>query len=84
MDRHAVVNAILYQLKNGSQWRDLPGDLPKWQTVYSQLRRWKIGGVWDEVLRALAQAERARHKKRIPDLVVRRFYVRQKYGDGEA
>ena len=63
VDRQAVVNAMLYQLKNGCQWRDLPSDLPKWQTVYSQFRRWKMSGVWDEVLRALAQAERARHKK---------------------
>ncbi len=63
VDRQAVVNAILYQLKNGCQWRALPSDLPKWQTVYSQFRRWKIGGVWDKVLRALAKEERARHKK---------------------
>jgi len=36
ISRHLVVNAILYQLKNGCQWRDLPADFPKWQTVYSQ------------------------------------------------
>jgi transposase len=36
VSRHKIVNAILYQLKNGCQWRDLPSDFPKWQTVYSQ------------------------------------------------
>ena len=66
VDRQGVVNALLYQLKNGYQGRDLPSDWPKWQTVYSQFRRWKMGGVWDEILRALATAERARHKKTSP------------------
>ena len=29
-----VVNAILYMLNNGCVWRDLPGELPPWGTVY--------------------------------------------------
>ena len=63
VSRHLMVNGILYQLKNGCQWRDLPTDFPKWQTVYSQFRRWRISGVWEEVLRALAKIERQGQKK---------------------
>jgi transposase len=63
VSRHLLVNGILYQLKNGCQWRDLPGDFPKWQTVYSQFRRWRINGVWEEVLAALEKLERAGQKK---------------------
>ncbi len=63
VSRHLLVNGILYQLKNGCQWRDLPGDFPKWQTVYSQFRRWRIGGVWEEVLTALLKIERTGQKK---------------------
>ena len=63
VSRHLMVNGILYQLKNGCQWRDLPTDFPKWQTVYSQFRRWRISGVWEEVLRALAKIERTGQKK---------------------
>ncbi|MBD2767017.1 transposase [Hymenobacter sp. BT664] len=29
-----VVNGILYVLKNGCVWRDVPGDFPPWQTLY--------------------------------------------------
>lgn len=29
-----LVNAVLYVLKNGCMWRDLPGDFPPWGTVY--------------------------------------------------
>ncbi len=64
VSRHLLVNGILYQLKNGCQWRDLPSDFPKWQTVYSQFRRWRLKGAWQEVLTALAKMERAKQKKK--------------------
>ena len=61
--KHLMVNAILYQLKNGCQWRDLPDSFPNWQTVYSQFRRWRLDGTWEEVLTTLAQIERKKQKK---------------------
>ena len=64
VSRHLLVNGILYQLKNGCQWRDLPSDFPKWQTVYSQFRRWRLKGAWQEVWTALAKMERAKQKKK--------------------
>jgi len=63
ISRHQIVNAILYQLKNGCQWRDLPSDFPNWQTVYSQFRRWQLDGTWEKVLAALAKSERKTVKK---------------------
>ena len=63
ISRHQLVNAILYQLKNGCQWRDLPADFPNWSTVYSQFRRWQLAGTWQQVLAALATSERQREKK---------------------
>ncbi len=63
VSRHKIVNAILYQLKNGCQWRDLPSDFPKWQTVYSQFRRWQTDETWQSVLSALENSERAAVKK---------------------
>lgn len=63
ISRHLIVNAILYQLKNGCQWRDLPADFPNWRTVYSQFRRWQLDGTWERVLRELAQHEREAVKK---------------------
>jgi transposase len=61
--KHLMVNAILYQLKNGCQWRDLPDNFPNWQTVYSQFRRWRLDGTWEEVLTTLAKMERTKQKK---------------------
>jgi transposase len=64
ISRHEIINAILYQLKNGCQWRDLPSDFPKWQTVYSQFRRWRLNGTWKLVLAELAKIEREGIKKK--------------------
>lgn len=61
---HDILNAIFYQLKNGCQWRDLPSDFPKWSTVYSQFRRWRLNGTWERVLAALARRERETVKKK--------------------
>jgi transposase len=36
----AVFNALRYVAKTGCHWRMLPNDLPPWQVVYQQMRRW--------------------------------------------
>ncbi|MGI2325137.1 MULTISPECIES: transposase [Methylococcus] len=35
-----VVDTILYLVKLGAQWRQLPHDFPRWKAVYDHLRRW--------------------------------------------
>ena len=35
-----VFNGLLYIAKTGSQWRLLRKDLPPWEAVYPQMRRW--------------------------------------------
>jgi len=64
VSRSGIVNAIIYQLKNGCQWRDLPQDFPKWQTVYSQFRRWRKDGTWERILTELEKIEREKSKKK--------------------
>ena len=61
----AVLNAIFYVTKGGIQWRMLPINFPKWQSVYHDLRTWKRQGVWiriHDTLRARVRAKEERHK----------------------
>jgi transposase len=51
-----VLNGILWRVRTGAPWRDLPERYGNWQTVYSRFRRWQLAGIWDRVLAAL-QAE---------------------------
>lgn len=41
-----ILNAIFYVLCEGCRWRSLPGDFPKWQTVYTSDRNWRLDGTW--------------------------------------
>ncbi len=48
-DFHEVINAILYLLRTGCQWKMLPKDFPPSGTVYDYFRSWKRDGVWARV-----------------------------------
>src|SRR5437899_588960 len=63
--RREIVNAILYVLRTGCQWRYLPHDLPPWQTVYSYFRVWKQDGTWQRIHDELYQQVR-RSRQRPP------------------
>ena len=52
-----VVEGILFVLRTGTPWRDVPpGRFGSWKTLSSRFYRWEAAGVWRRVLRAL-QAE---------------------------
>jgi putative transposase len=53
-----VLNAIFYVLHTGCQWRDLPGDFPKWQSVYYHYYKWLKRDVWVQINAALCRIER--------------------------
>lgn len=55
LDHRMVVNGILWVLKTGAPWRDLPERYGKWQTVASRFYRWQKNGVWDRVFAQLQQ-----------------------------
>ena len=46
VDLREIVNAIMYVLSTGCQWRALPKDLPPRSTVYDYLDLWR----WDGTL----------------------------------
>ena len=48
-----VIDGIFYVNRSGCQWRMLPHDFPKWSTVYSYFRQWRIDGTWQTFLDAL-------------------------------
>lgn len=49
--KREFINAVLYLVKTGCQWRNLPKDFPKWKSVYTFFRRAKRKGVWDKILK---------------------------------
>lgn len=49
-----IVEGILYRLRTGVPWRDLPGCFGPWQTVWKRQRRYASDGTWDRIMVALA------------------------------
>jgi len=58
IDRREIVNAILYVVRSGCSWRQMPHDLPAWQTAYHYFRHWKLDGTWEKVMTALRKQVR--------------------------
>ena len=42
--RRSIIDAIIYLLCTGRQWRMLPNDFPPWEAVYQVFYRWREDG----------------------------------------
>jgi len=49
-DHRQVINGILWKLRTGAPWRDLPKRYGPWKTCHERLRRWTADGTWDRIL----------------------------------
>ena len=57
-EKRELVNAILYLVKTGCQWRNLPHDFPPVFTGHSFYRRARLSGLWDSILTHLVKLTR--------------------------
>ena len=66
LEMRAVVNAILYLVMSGCQWRMLPREYPAWQSVSTYFQQWRDDGTWQRIhdtLRAQLRRKAGRHKQ---------------------
>jgi transposase len=54
IDNRKMFNAMLWVLRSGAPWRDLPECYGSWSSVYSRFRRWGKAGLFDRMLAVLA------------------------------
>lgn len=52
-DPRVMLNGILWVLRTGAPWRDLPERFGKWQTVYHHFCKWRGDGTYVRILKAL-------------------------------
>lgn len=66
-----MLNALLYVIRTGCTWRDLPHDFPRWQAVYAYMRRLEEDGSFQRINNALRERERVRQGRNpFPSTVV--------------
>lgn len=59
-DHRQIINGILWILRTGAPWRDLPERYGPWATVASRFYRWRKSGLWDRLFAQVqAQADGA-------------------------
>ena len=57
-----VLEGIVFRLRTGCPWRDLPERFGPWQTAWKRHARFSKDGTWDQILAALLiQADQAGH-----------------------
>lgn len=49
-DHRTVLNGILWRLRTGAPWRELPSRYGPWQTCYDRFVRWRRDGTWERLL----------------------------------
>lgn len=52
-DHRTILNGILWILRTGAPWEDLPERYGSPKTVSSRLYRWRKAGLWDRILATL-------------------------------
>jgi len=62
--KRQILDGVLYQLKNGCNWCDLPRELPPYSTVFWHYKQWRSEGVLDTILTTLHGQVREQVKKK--------------------
>lgn len=57
VDRRMVLDGILWIMRTGSPWRDLPDEFGAWQTAWRLFDQWNGDGTLDRVLVKLRQLD---------------------------
>jgi transposase len=54
-DNRLFVDAVLWLVRAGAPWRDLPAEFGLWNSVFQRFRRWAKKGVWRRIFDALVE-----------------------------
>jgi transposase len=53
-DNRMFVEGVLWIVRTGSPWRDLPDAFGDWNSVFRRFSRWSQKGVWDRIFAAIS------------------------------
>ena len=53
MPHRQIIDGILWVLRTGCVWADVPRDFGKSKTIYNRFRRWTREGLWEQIFENL-------------------------------
>ena len=75
-----VFNGILWILRTGAPWKDMPERYPPYQTCHRRFQQWVRSGVMERILQALAEDLRDRGKIDLSECFIDGTFVPAKKG----
>ena len=54
-DNRQFINAVVWILRTGAPWRDLPPDYGDWKNTHRRFCRWRDSGVWEKLFNLFVQ-----------------------------
>ncbi|EMO63957.1 hypothetical protein LEP1GSC133_3602 [Leptospira borgpetersenii serovar Pomona str. 200901868] len=79
-DTRLILNGILWILRRGAQWKDLPERYPSYQTCHRRFQEWNRNGTMRNILRSLAQNLKERGEIDIEESFIDGTFVPAKKG----
>lgn len=58
-DHRTVIDGVMWRVRTGSPWRDVPAGYGPWKTVYNRHRLWSANGTWERLLKELQRGSDA-------------------------
>jgi transposase len=77
-----IMNAILWIMRTGAPWADLPGRYPSYQTCHRRFQQWSRDGSLKRALRALAKDLKERGDLDLEESFIDGMFVPAKKGGG--
>lgn len=79
--RRSVLNGILWVLRTGAPWADLPERYPSYQTCHRRFQQWVRSGIMRGVLEALAEDLRIQGRLDVREAFIDSSFAPAKKGD---
>ena len=57
-DNRLFVNGVLWVLRSGARWCDLPSRYGNWKSAHKRFTRWAKRGVWEQIFKMLSKDAR--------------------------
>ena len=83
-DTREEMNGVLWILRSGARWQDLPGRFPPYQTCHRRFQQWSHNGTLRRVLEALAEDLRERGEVDLGECFVDGTFVTAKKGGAQS
>lgn len=83
VDNRAILNGILWVMRTGAPWHDMPNRYPPYQTCHRRFQEWVRAGTFETLLRKLVQDVKERGDLDLTECFIDGTFVMAKKGAQE-